>query len=147
MLALRGPAAIDIEGTVDGVGFAFTATALDTAEWVVGHYTWAAVVDADGEKHVAAEGVLEVCPDPLSDEVRDARTHARRVLASIEAVIEARATKDQQSYKINDRELVRTPLAELIRLRVLYRAEVALEDRKAAGKPNRLGRRYVARLP
>ena len=48
-------------------------------------------------------------------------------LDAIEAVIENRATLDQERYRINDRELWRTPVTELIKLRQRYRAEVQAE--------------------
>lgn len=51
-------------------------------------------------------------------------SHAERVLVAIEAVIEGRASKDQESYKIGDRELVRTPLRDLLLLRDRYREDV-----------------------
>ena len=54
----------------------------------------------------------------------DARTHARIVLDAIEAVIENRASKDQERYMIAGRELWRTPIPMLLKLRQTYRAEV-----------------------
>ena len=55
----------------------------------------------------------------------DARSHVERALAAIEAVIEKRATIDQERYRINNRELWRTPVGELLRLRDRYKAELA----------------------
>jgi len=53
------------------------------------------------------------------------------VLDAIEAVIENRATLDQESYQIGGRSLKRMPIADLMRLRQLYRAEVAGEEAAA----------------
>lgn len=50
--------------------------------------------------------------------------HIHRVLESIEAVIEKRATIDQERYTINNRELWRTPIPQLLELRDRYRAEL-----------------------
>lgn len=75
----------------------------------------------------------------------DSRSHARRVLEAIEAVLEKRATKDQAAYSIAGRSLSRTPIPELLALRDRYRAEVAQEDaadRLAAG----LGSRRTVRV-
>jgi len=66
-------------------------------------------------------------------------THARRVLTAIEAVIEGRASKDQEEYTIGTRSLKRTPIKDLLVLRDAYKAEVAHEDaqyRLAQGLPN-----------
>ncbi|MEG2431803.1 MAG: hypothetical protein RSB25_09135, partial [Acinetobacter sp.] len=49
-------------------------------------------------------------------------------------VIEGRASLDQERYRINNRELYRTPMETLIRLRNQYRAEVGREQAKASGK-------------
>ncbi|PCJ17479.1 MAG: hypothetical protein COB02_13750 [Candidatus Cloacimonadota bacterium] len=64
----------------------------------------------------------------------DGRSHARKVLESIEAVIEKRATKDQESYSIKGRSLSRTPIEDLINLRKIYKAELRQEEHKLALK-------------
>lgn len=69
-------------------------------------------------------------------------SHAQRVLAAIEAVLERRATVDQQSYGIEGRSLARMPIGDLLRFRDRYRAEVAAERAaldEADGRPS--GRR------
>ena len=53
-------------------------------------------------------------------------------------MIENRATMDQQEYAIGGRSLKRTPMADLLRLRSVYRTEVKNEiaaERLAAGLP------------
>ena len=67
----------------------------------------------------------------------DARSHVQRVLDAIEAVLEKRATLDQERYRINNRELVRTPVADLLKLRDRYRGELA--RMKAASKGGLFG--------
>jgi hypothetical protein len=97
--------------------------------WAPGDYTWARWVEKSGARVSLGEGMLEVLADPSTIVAGyDPRTHGRKVLESIEAVIEGRATLDQQSYAINGRQLVRTPLADLLRMRDTYRAEVRRED-------------------
>ena len=48
----------------------------------------------------------------------------QRTLEAIEAVIEKRASIDQERYKINNRELWRTPIPELLVMRDRYRSEL-----------------------
>lgn len=70
----------------------------------------------------------------------DVTTHATKVLAAIEAVIEGRATVDQQSYTIEGRTLQRTPMQDLLLLRDRYKREVAQEQGELAaaeGRPTR----------
>ena len=47
---------------------------------------------------------------------------------------------DQERYRINNRELYRTPIADLIKLRDMYRAEVNRERAAKCGK-NPFGRK------
>jgi hypothetical protein len=56
------------------------------------------------------------------------RTHAKRVLDAIEAVLENRANLDQQSYTVEGKRLDRTPISELLKLRREYQAEYNLEQ-------------------
>ncbi|BBF76065.1 hypothetical protein URS_0009 [Acinetobacter ursingii] len=80
-------------------------------------------------------GVVEIKTDLATiTENTDLRSHARKTLDAIEAVIEKRATIDQERYRINNRELYRTPFETLVKLRSLYRAEVSREQAKASGK-------------
>jgi hypothetical protein len=137
---MRGAASIDIEAVdVDGV-LTLAAAPLVTGAWTPGAY-WIAVRATDGVDVVEIEsGQVRIRPDLAAASAGyDGRSHAERVLASIEAVIEGRATLDQESYKINNRELKRTPLADLQSMRARYAAEVATERRAARGV-RRLGR-------
>ena len=72
----------------------------------------------------------------------DARSHVQRVLDAIEAVLEKRATLDQEQYRINNRELRRTPIADLLKLRDRYRME--LQRAKAARNGTLFGVARVA---
>ena len=68
-----------------------------------------------------ASGVMEVTPDIAALPAgTDVRTPNKRILDAINAVIEQRANHDQQSYKINNRELVRTPLTDLLKFKAKY---------------------------
>ena len=92
--------------------------------------------------HEVEAGQLTIAADLVSvDAGFEARGHAQRVLASIEAVIEGRATKDQESYAINGRSLVRTSIADLLLLRDRYKREIARES--PSGKRRRLTGRQV----
>lgn len=79
-------------------------------------------------------GQITIMPDLASAEAGyTAKTHAQRTLEAIEAVIEKRASMDQERYRINNRELYRTPIADLLKLRDLYRLEVAREQQAQRG--------------
>jgi hypothetical protein len=63
----------------------------------------------------------------------DGSTHAQRTLAAIEAVLEKRATRDQEKYSINNRELSRTPISDLLLLRDRYKTQVRMELKAKRG--------------
>ena len=106
-------------------------------DYKAGHYGFSlrAVNSDTGEVEELESGVLEIKADLASiSENADFRSHAQKTLTALEAVIEGRASLDQERYRINNRELYRTPMETLIRLRNQYRAEVAREQAKASGK-------------
>ena len=50
------------------------------------------------------------------------------IASSIQAVIEGRATRDQESYSIAGRSLSRTPLEELHKFEAIYKSRVFQEE-------------------
>jgi hypothetical protein len=118
---------------LSGAGFAFSASvkASDTVSWVAGTYRWTAYAshNSNGERHEVARGTWQVEPDyaTLVAAGYDFRSHVKKVLDAIEAVIEGRATQDQMSYSIGGRSLAKTPIPDLITLRDKYRIGYANE--------------------
>lgn len=102
-----------------------------TDDWAAGEYSWFAYVGLAGERYTVDQGTLTILPNPADTTAYDGRSHARTVLEAIEAVIEGRASKDQQSYSINGRSLQRMPIKDLLAFRAQYRAEVEAEDAQA----------------
>lgn len=139
---LRGPALIDIAATGEAELHSFSVTGTDTAVYAPGLYT-VSVRATDGVDVFEIEsGQVEILADVAAlGAGYDPREHAERALDAIEAVIEGRATKDQQSYTINGRTLVRTTIAELLQLRQTYKDEVA--KLKSGGRARKLLRRQV----
>ncbi len=134
-VALRGPDVINLTATADGNQHQLTASAATTSNWTPGLYTYTARVTDGTDVFEVETGQITVVPDLASaGEGHDGRSHAQRTLEAIEAVIEKRASLDQERYRINNRELYRTPIADLLKLRDLYRAEVRREQAAARGK-------------
>ena len=115
----------------DGVRYDLEEAPATTAAWEPGAYTWARWVEKSGARQTLNEsGQLVIKSDPANTaQGHDGRTHAKKVLDAIEAVIENRATLDQENYTIAGRSLSRTPLKELQKLRADYKAEVDAEWR------------------
>lgn len=145
-LLLRGPQAHDLTSTQDGTLHAFGVSAVDSAGWPPGAY-WYSLRATDGaEVHEVETGTLNVAADLAAVSTDyDGRSHAEKVLEAIEAVIEGRATKDQDSYRINNRELRRTPISQLLKLRDVYRQEVRRARAAKRGRDT-LGRQVLARF-
>jgi hypothetical protein len=124
-------AGFEIVASASGADHAVTVAAATTTGYTAGKYTWTAWVEGgSSEKYTVDGGTLEVLTDyraVTAAAVSDNRSHARKVLEAIEAVIEGRAAKDQEEYQIAGRQLKHTPLAELLKFRNRYKQELAAE--------------------
>jgi hypothetical protein len=128
-------AAIDITCSASGNDHRCGAAASVTATWTAGEYSWSCWVEKGAERYSGTaypwRGECTILPNPATTTNYDARSHARKVLDAIEAVLEGRATLDQEEYTIGGRSLKRTPVEQLIRFRQRYKQEVAGEDAAA----------------
>jgi len=136
---------IEITASASGADYLVEVAAATTANHTPGRYWWQAYItrDSDSERVTIGNGLFDLQTN-RDQSLADPRSHAKKVLAAIEAVIEERATKDQESYTINGRTLSRTPITDLITLRDKYRQEVNGEEaaqKLAAGQgdPRKIG--------
>jgi hypothetical protein len=128
-----------IDAVASGAAFAVSVAVSTTVTYTAGDYTWSAVVTKAGESYEVDSGTLKVLPRYDVAANLDDRSHARKVFEAIEAVIEGRATKDQEEYTIGNRSLKRTSIADLLVLRDRYKAEAESEAAAsgiANGMPN-----------
>lgn len=126
---LRGPETANISAVDDGTSHVITASAATTGSWPAGQY-WYTIRVTDGTDVFEIEkGTLQVLADLASVSVDgyDGRTQAEIALESINAVIANRATVDQERYRINNRELYRMSVSELLKLRSFYASLVRKE--------------------
>lgn len=142
----------EITASASGDDHGVTVAATTSAGYRAGHYDWMAWVEGgSSEKYTVDTGTFEVLENFRSgtsaDQPYDGRSHARIVLDAIEAVIQNRATLDQEAYEIAGRSLKRTPLADLLKMRQHYKAEVASEAAaEAIASGLATGRRIQFRL-
>lgn len=143
---LRGPSSINLTSDAEGSQHRFHATAAATSGWAAGAY-WYTLRATDGTDVVEVEnGQVEILPDLVNQTgPYDGRTQAQIALEAIEAVLANRATMDQERYRINNRELYRTSIEDLLKLRAHYRREVQQEKAKACGS-NQFGAVVRVRL-
>ena len=119
-----------IAAVADGDGYRVLIPAETTDGYAAGAYDWRArVANAAGEVYTVATGRITVAPS--FGAAIDGRSHARRTLEAIEAVLEGRATSATAEYEINGRRLKYIPLTELHAMRSKYQREVAAEEGKS----------------
>ena len=91
-------APIVLTATAVGGDYQIQASPATTATWPAGSYTWARWVEKTGARQTLDEsGQLEVRADPAATaQGFDGRSHARKMLAAIIAVLENRASSTQR---------------------------------------------------
>lgn len=129
-----GSTEIEITANESGSEYVIEVASATTAGYTADTYAWQAYITrtSDSQRVLVDSGAVKIVANRDAS-TADPRTHAKIVLEAIEAVIESRATKDQEEYAINGRSLRRTPLKDLLLLRNTYRAEVAAETARANG--------------
>jgi len=121
-------AEVDATGGADSWTIAVAGAV--TATWATGDMRWSVKVEKDGDRATVDAGVMLVLPDPTSS--ADTRSHARKVLDSLNAAIEGRASAtDLENTLADGRQIKRLSHAELWSMRKSYAGLVAAEDRKA----------------
>lgn len=143
--ALRGVVGtLDITATVSGPSY--LATGVMPA--VAGDCTLQGFVTNGSEKHTIYIGTIKLTPDISAlAGTYDGRSHAKRVLDAIEAVIEGRAGKGDQELTIDGTRLVKMSAEQLKLLRTYYRNEYTAEQRAENVRNGRgSGRKVVVRF-
>lgn len=132
---IRGPSAINLTAAADGDTFVFTAAAATTTGWGAGLYAYELRATKAGGTVQVDRGQLQVTPD-LSTATAgyDPRSENEIALDAIKAVLAKRASLDQERYRINNRELYRTSIADLLRLKGYYAGLVRQEKACAKGR-------------
>lgn len=136
-----------IDATADGEEFSITLSAGDSAGYVPGDYSVVGRVTktVGGEIYEAYSGKLTVHQDPanIGTEQFDDRTHARKCLDAIEAVLEGRAGRADKSYQIAGRPVEHFTLKELIDARDVWAARVASEEAAELVKQGKANGRMI----
>lgn len=145
---------IEITATASGSDYLIEVLSATTAAFPVGRYRYQAYITriSDAQRITLNSGFFEVKPN-RDIATTDPRTHARKVLDSVETAIEGFASGSSiKSYTIatpngGSRSVTRRDMPDLLVLRDRYRAEVSNEeakDRVANGfaDPRRIGIRF-----
>ena len=143
-------AGFEIVAGTSGTDHAITVSAATTAAFAAGAYSWMAWVEGgSSEKYTIDTGVLTVDADYRSgtaSAVLDDRSHARKMLAAIEAWLESRDVAVAE-YEIAGRRMKYIPLGDLIKLRNRYKNEIAAQaNAEAIAKGEGIGRKIQFRI-
>lgn len=126
---LRGPANFSFVATADGPTHVVLVPAADTATYEIGRYLLVGLVSKGAERKQVYSGQVLVKEDWANQEAGfDPRSHARKCLDAIEAVLEGRATRSDQTYQVGGRSVSHYSFEELTKMRDYYLAEVAAEE-------------------
>lgn len=120
----------EITATASGADHAVTVAAATSGAYVAAEYSWVAWVEGgSSEKYTVDQGTTTVEPDYRAGTAAaalDDRSHARKVLAAIEAWIEGHDPSVAE-YEIAGRRMKYIPVGDLLKLRQRYKSEVAAE--------------------
>lgn len=145
--ALRGlPGEINITATDNGDGsHLVSVTPATTVAWKPGRYSWTAKVTNGSDVYTVDSGFVEILED-LSEisGAHDTRSHARKMLDALEAVLEGRASRSDTTYRLPDgRSLQNMTHLELRNEWIFWHAKVVQEERAAGLRP---GNRILVRF-
>ncbi len=129
----RGVGSINVVATASGATHQFRATGAETSAVPAGVYRYFVKVTDGTDTFTIDQGEVEVLPNAATATTQ-LQTHAEKALALVEALIEGRAVDGVEAATIFGRSWQKIPLAELLKMRAAYRAEVAT-------------RRYRGKLP
>ncbi len=135
---------IEIIAAADGDDYLVEELPTVTTDWDPGIYHYQAYVTKATERYQVGEGTIEVLEDFATTTGFDGRSHAKKTLDAIEAVLEDKATQDQLSYSIGGRSLSRFSWEELTGARNYYRAEYLKEERKAGRASSKIKTEFVS---
>jgi hypothetical protein len=122
-----------VDDTVDASRHYVSLAPATTATWIPGDYIGVGRAIKSSQKVTVWKGALTVEPELNSQTDNfDTRSHARKCLDAIEAVLEGKATRDVLNTTIAGQSIGRLTPDQLISFRAYYRAEVQAEEIAAA---------------
>lgn len=123
--------------TVDGTTASVSFGTGDTEDLAPGRYTLAVALSNGDERRTIASYSVQITPNLIdAADGEDTRSHAERMLAIVEAALEARLSGNSdggiESYQIDNTTVSKIPTERLQQLRRQYAAEVAAAGRNGA---------------
>lgn len=134
-LYLRGIGQADVQASPEAGSFRVIIPANEGLAG--GTYRWEERVSKGAEVYSVGSGFVVVAPDLATAGEGDLQSAAEKELILINAAIQGRIPKDQESYQIAGRALSRIPLRDLYTIRAQLQAAVNREKAKTTGRFSR----------
>ena len=99
----------------------------NSTDWQPGQYAVQGVVSDGTQRFTVETCTTDVLPD--ISKLTNSTSHIKQVLDAIEATILGAASKEQESYEIAGRSLKYRSIGELLKLRDVYKRDLAMEKR------------------
>jgi hypothetical protein len=128
---------IDVVASTLGSDYSIDISPTASRDYLPGVWFWDAYVATTGDRKTVAAGQLLVTPDFSQIDVPyDGRTQAKRILESINLVIEGRASTDVLRYVMQavGRSVDKLPISDLLKFRDYWIAEVKAEENAGTSK-------------
>ena len=140
---VNSAAKITFSATATGDDFLVAVPMATTAAYAAGVYQWQAYASNGTQRFTVASGEITIDANLAGATTLDTRSQAKRILDAVEAVLEGRASSDQQKYAIAGRSLERTPIPDLIKLRDKYAAIYKSEQSAEAVANGKFGKNRI----
>lgn len=125
---VKSDAHIQIVAGSDGDDHIVEVAYSTSAGYAPGAYAYQGHVSNGTERYLVDSGIIEISTDFSGQETGyDGRSHVKKVLDAIEAVLESRASKTQLSQTVGSTQVQHMTLDQLIRARDEYRARYLKE--------------------
>lgn len=118
---LKGGQSYSVAGAVANGEYTIEAAAATTQNWAAGDYGAFIQVSKAGEKHTIELGQVTILAALSTLTNYDGRSHVKKVLDALEALIEGKTSSDVQSYSISGRQLTKMSPEDLLSWRNKYK--------------------------
>lgn len=118
------PSNITVTAAADGDDYKVEIASTTTAGYTKGQYNYVVNItkNSNSNRIKVGEGFIEF-QDNYATTTASVRSHAKKILDAVEAVLENRASMDQSSMSIAGRSLSRMSISDLLEFRNYYKTE------------------------
>lgn len=129
---INSAAKITATATASGDDHLVSITAVTSAAYTPGTYTWSAVVSKAAERYTLGTGVISIAPNLSASATYDTRSSAKKALEGVNTLLESYGSKAyMQGYEIAGRRMQFQTPGDFLAFRSKLMAEVSKEDNAA----------------